>query len=43
MPNAHSDKNFSFSDNGKRGIFQNVIIMCAITLTVEMSELLPCT
>jgi hypothetical protein len=41
MLNAHNVKNVSFFYNGKRGKFQNVVIIYATTLTVEMSKLLP--
>jgi hypothetical protein len=44
MLTAQNDKNVSFSDNGKRSKFQNVIIIYVITFTsiMEMSKLLPC-
>ena len=41
MLNAQNDKKVSFSDNGKRGKFQNVTIIYAITLTGIMEMFNP--
>jgi len=41
MLNAQNSKNFSFTNNSKRGKLKNLVFIYAIPLTAEISKLLP--